>query len=63
LADPELIPLAAGNPFDYTVRATAPFQGGGGRAGIFAYTCYLFPAGAAGLPVFTGALFSPETAL
>jgi hypothetical protein len=62
-ADIELVPIAAGSPLDYTVRAPAPFPGGGGRIGVFEYRSYLFPAGAAGLPVFAGAIFSPETPL
>ena len=63
LPDIELVPVAAGRPFEYTLRAPAPFGGGGGRVGVFEYKSYLFPAGAVGLPVFAGAVFSPETPL
>ena len=65
MPDLELIPVAAGRPFEFTLRTAALFSGGGGggRVGIFAYKSYLFPAGAAGLPVFAGAVFSPETPL
>jgi hypothetical protein len=63
LSEIELVPVAAGRPFDYTLRAAAPFGEGGGRVGIFEYKSYAFPAGAVGLPVFMGALFSPETRL
>jgi len=63
LPDIELVPVAAGRPFDYTLRAEAPFGEGGGRVGIFEYRTYVFPTGAVGLPVFSGAVFSAETAL
>jgi hypothetical protein len=60
--DVELVPVVAGNPFDFTLRAPIAFQGGG-RVGVFAYASYVFPGGAVGLPVFAGAVFSPETPL
>ena len=61
--DVELVPLAAGSAWEFTLRAPVPFLGGGGRVGIFEYRSYVFPTGAVGLPVFAGALFSPETPL
>jgi hypothetical protein len=63
LPDIELIPLVAGSPYDFTLRAPVPFAGGGGRVGVFEYKSYVFPTGAVGLPVFAGAVFSPETPL
>lgn len=63
LPDMELVPVAPGRPFDYALRATASFGGGGGRVGVFEYRTYALPAGAVGLPVFSGAVFSPETPL
>lgn len=67
LPDIELVPVAAGRPFDFILRAPSPSAlgggGGGGRVGVFEYRSYLFPAGAVGLPVFAGAVFTPETPL
>lgn len=62
-SETELVPVAAGRPFAYTLRAAAPFGGGGGQVGIFEYKSYLLPAGAVGLTVFAGAVFSAETRL
>lgn len=63
LPEPELVPVGKDKPLEFTVRAPIAFQAGGGRVGIFSYRCYLHPAGAAGLPVFAGAVFSGETRL
>lgn len=63
LAETELVPVSADLPLEFTIRAPSSTQGGNGRVGIFSYTCYALPSGAAGLPVFTGAVFSKETVL
>ena len=63
LSNPELISISAENPLEFTVRAPVTFTEGGGRVGHFSYSCYLYPSGTAGLPIFVGAVFSPETPL
>ncbi|HKP96591.1 MAG TPA: hypothetical protein VJ385_12605 [Fibrobacteria bacterium] len=63
LPGPELVAVSTESPLEFTLRAPVVFTGGGGRIGVFSYLCYLHPAGVAGLPVFAGAVFSPETVL
>jgi hypothetical protein len=63
LTGTELVALNPGSPLSFTLRAPVTFVGGGGRVGIFGYHSYLHPDGAAGQPVFAGAVFSKETPL